>query len=99
MRWAYRLRPDVEAWSAIDCVVRIDWPSFGALVDPGGNDGTFLCGLLTRFPRVTGTLMDSYSAIVNADPAMATAGFAERVSLVTGDLLKDPIPAGAGRTD
>jgi SAM-dependent methyltransferase len=141
MRWAYRLHPDVEAWSAMDYSVRTgeiafdhvygedywsylsrhpdlftefresqraltrvelqallrvyDWSSFGSLVDLGGNDGTFLCELLARFPRLAGTLMDFPGAVATASAAAGAAGLADRVSLVTGDLLADPIPPGA----
>jgi O-methyltransferase domain len=141
MRWAYRLRPDVEAWSAMDHSVRTgdvafdhvygedywsylshhpdlytqfresqraltrielqallrvyDWSSFTTLTDLGGNDGAFLCGLLSRFPRLSGTLMDFPGAIASAAGAVAAAGFADRVSLVSGDLLEAPIPPGA----
>ena len=141
MRWAFRLRPDVEAWSAMEYSIRTgetafdhvygedywsylshepelfaqfresqraltrielqallrvyDWSPLETIVDLGGNDGTFLSGLLTRFPRLSGTLMDFPCAIASAPPVLAGAGVADRISLVTGDLLEEPIPAGA----
>lgn len=141
MRWAFRLRPDVEAWAAMEHSVRTgetafdhvygedywtylshdpelfaqfresqraltrielqallrvyDWSSLETVVDLGGNDGTFLSGLLTRFPRLSGTLMDFPCAVASAPPVLTEAGVAERVALVTGDLLEEPIPVGA----
>lgn len=141
MRWAFRLRPDVDAWAQMEYTLRTgrtafdhvfgttywdylaehpdlqvefrdsmralcrlelqalvrlyDWHNLNTVVDLGGNDGTFLAGLLARFPDLHGTVFDLPTTVAQASDVVAAAGVADRCSVVAGSLFESPIPEGA----
>lgn len=72
-----------------------DWASLGSVVDVGGGNGTFLAGLLTRFPALTGTLFDLPQVVAEAPRVLAAAGVADRARVVGGSFF-DAVPGGAG---
>ncbi|RJL27224.1 methyltransferase [Bailinhaonella thermotolerans] len=141
MRWAFRLRPDVDAWAEMEHTLRTgetafdhvfgtdywshlaanpalqaqfrdsqraltrlelqtltrlyDWRGLRTVVDLGGNDGTFLCGLLSRYPQMRGTVFDLPGTVAEAAKTAADAGVADRCAAVGGSLFETPLPAGA----
>ncbi len=141
MRWAFRLRPDVDAWAELEQSIRTGkvafdqtfgmsywdylaanpdvraefresqraltrlellvllrvygWRHLANVVDLGGNDGTFLAGLLARYPGLRGTLIDLPAAAADAPGVLAGAGVADRCQVIGGNLFTTEIPADA----
>lgn len=71
-----------------------DWGSLSRLVDVGGGNGAMLIALLTRYPRLRGTLVDLAENTDDARKALVAAGLADRSEVVPGSFF-DPLPAGA----
>lgn len=141
MRWAFRLRPDVDAWAELEQSIRTgdiafervfgmtywdylavhpdlqaefrdsqralsrlelqallrvyDWRNLKSVVDLGGNDGTFISGLLTRYPDMHGTVLDLPAAEVDAAQVLAEAEVQDRCTVIAGSLFEVDIPADA----
>lgn len=70
------------------------WREARTIVDVGGGTGTFLCGLLQRFPDLKGTLFDLPRMIANAGDVVNKYGVAERCVLAAGDFFGE-IPGNA----
>jgi hypothetical protein len=69
------------------------WSEVRTIVDVGGGTGTFVAGILSRFPRLRGTLFDLPQMIANADEVIQEYGVAERCKLVAGSFFEE-VPAG-----
>lgn len=141
MRWAFRLRPDVDAWAELEQSIRTgdvafervfgmtywdylaahpdlqaefrdsqralsrlelqallrvyDWRNLKTVVDLGGNDGTFISGLLVRYPDMRGTVIDLPAAQAEAAKVLAEAAVEERCAVIGGDLFTAAIPPKA----
>jgi demethylspheroidene O-methyltransferase len=65
------------------------------LLDVGGGDGTFLSAAAARHPALRVMLFDLPPVAARAQARFASAGLASRASVVGGDFLRDPLPAGA----
>ncbi|HEX6472714.1 MAG TPA: methyltransferase [Streptosporangiaceae bacterium] len=78
-----------------ELIAGYDWGSLGHVVDVGGGDGSFLIDLLTRYPRLRGTVVDRPDTAETARKALAAAGLADRGEAVAGSFF-DPLPPGAG---
>jgi hypothetical protein len=63
------------------------------VVDLGGNNGAFLAGLLARYTRMRGIVVDLPHAIVGAKAVLEAAGVAQRCEVRAGDFFLD-VPAG-----
>jgi hypothetical protein len=72
-----------------------DWSDVSSVVDVGGNDGTFLSALLTRYRQLHGVLFDLPDTVAAASKVLADAGVADRCEIVPGNLFSDPVPAGS----
>lgn len=72
----------------------LDLSGVTSFVDVAGGNGILATALLMAYPRLTGTIFDLATALKNTHPLLAKAGVADRCSLVAGDFLTDPIPAG-----
>lgn len=72
-----------------------EWAEIGSVVDVGGNDGTFLSALLTRYRQVRGILFDLPDTVAAASKVLADAGIADRCEIVAGNVFSDPVPPGA----
>jgi hypothetical protein len=70
------------------------WRELTTIVDVGGGDGSFLAGLLPRFPGLHAVLVDRPYVVVAAGAVLAAAGVADRCEVVGGSFF-DPLPAGA----
>lgn len=68
---------------------------FSHLLDVGGASGTWTIAFLRAHPRATATLFDLPHVIPMAERRLSAAGMNDRVKLVSGDFLTDPLPAGA----
>jgi O-methyltransferase/methyltransferase family protein len=68
--------------------------NIGVLADLGGGNGSTICGVLGRYPRMRGILFDLPGVIERARPALAQAGLADRCELASGSFFES-VPAGA----
>ncbi len=71
-----------------------DFSRFTAVADIGGGNGSMLCGILGRHPKLHGTLFDLPGVIGRARRNIESAGLADRVHLVAGDFFEE-VPQGA----
>jgi hypothetical protein len=72
-----------------------DWGSLDHLVDVGGGNGSLMIALLSRYPRLRGTVLDLPETADDARKAVVAAGLADRCEVIDGSFF-DPLPAGAG---
>ncbi|HET7573396.1 MAG TPA: methyltransferase [Gaiellaceae bacterium] len=63
-----------------------DWSGVGHVVDLGGGTGTLVRTLLAAHPHLRGTLYERPQVAAGVEPE-------ERLEVVAGDLLVDPLPA------
>jgi len=77
-----------------DVVADLGPPPFKRLLDVGGASGTWTIAFLRANPDATATLFDLPVATPLAEQRLAAAGLRDRVRLVAGDFLADPLPAG-----
>ena len=71
-----------------------DFSAFPSLADIGGGNGSTLCGILGRHPRLHGTLFDLPGVIERASRKIEEAGLSNRMHLVAGDFFQSA-PNGA----
>jgi hypothetical protein len=69
---------------------RLDLSKVGSVVDIGGGSGTLLLGLMERWPRLRGTLLELPDVILHAEPILAANGGADRITLEPGNILERP---------
>lgn len=69
--------------------------SFEHLLDLGGASGTWTIAFLKRHPGARATLFDLPHVLPLAEKRLTEAGLRDRVQLVAGDFLVDPLPTGA----
>jgi demethylspheroidene O-methyltransferase len=65
------------------------------LLDVGGGEGAFLASAAARAPSLALKLFDLPPVVARAKQGLAARGLAERVELVGGSFLADPLPTGA----
>jgi hypothetical protein len=70
-----------------------DFSAFRSLADVGGGNGSTLCGILKRHPKMHGTLFDLPGVIERAGATVQAAGLSDRVHLVAGSFFES-VPAG-----
>ncbi len=70
-------------------------PVFRHMLDVGGASGTWTIAFLRAQPDATATLFDLPHVIPLADRRISEAKLSDRVKLIAGDFLTDPLPAGA----
>ena len=68
---------------------------FKHLLDIGGASGTWTISFLRSRPDATATLLDLEHVIPLAKQRISEAGMSDRVKLVAGDFLVDPLPREA----
>jgi SAM-dependent methyltransferase len=71
-----------------------DWSAVGLVVDVGGGTGAFLAGLLRRFKRMNGVVLDLPEVVSGAGEVLAAAGVAGRCQVVPGDFFESVPPGG-----
>ena len=87
----------VEAFSAGSAEALPDVYDFSRhrrLVDLGGGTGSFLKALLKKYPGLECTLYEFPAAAAVARRNLAGGPFAEKIRIIEGDFLRDPIPEG-----
>jgi demethylspheroidene O-methyltransferase len=65
------------------------------LLDVGGGDGTFLCTAAARWPHLQLMLFDLPPVAARARARFEREGLSARAEAFGGDLMRDPLPAGA----
>ena len=65
------------------------------LLDVGGGEGGFLATAAKRYPRLELVLFDAPAVVARAQAHFEGLGLASRATIVGGDFLRDPLPAGA----
>jgi hypothetical protein len=70
------------------------WNEVRTVVDVGGGTGTFLAGILSRFPELHGTLFDLPRMVANAPDVIERYAVGNRCRIVGGSFFED-VPAGA----
>lgn len=79
-----------------DSVVRrVQPPEFRQLLDVGGASGTWTIAFLRACPSASAVIFDLPPVIPMADRRLKAAGLRDRVRLVPGNFMEDPLPAGA----
>jgi O-methyltransferase domain len=88
-----RLEEQATAWGPA-VASGYPWDKLEHVVDVGGGAGSLLAALLTRFPALSGTIVDLPAVTRTARLTLAEAGLAARSDTVSGSFF-DPLPAGA----
>ena len=72
-----------------DILDAYDFSAIDTLVDLGGGRGLLLAGILPKYPRMQGVLLDLPHVVAEAPPVLKAAGVADRCRIVGGDFLAD----------
>ncbi|MGH3829119.1 MAG: methyltransferase [Pseudonocardiaceae bacterium] len=64
------------------------------LLDVGGGSGIYSCALVRRNPELTATVFEKHPVAAVATRAIARRELSDRVSVLAGDMLAEPLPAG-----
>jgi predicted O-methyltransferase YrrM len=80
---------------ASELVGQIGLTCFSHLLDVGGASGTWTLAFLRANPEARATVFDLPEVIPLAERRITEAGLIDRVTLVAGDFLGDPLPQGA----
>jgi acetylserotonin N-methyltransferase len=73
---------------------RIDLGPRRRLLDIAGGSGIYACGLAAHFPDLRGAVLEKPPVDRIAARAIAGRGFDDRLAVVAGDMLAEPLPAG-----
>ncbi len=73
----------------------IDLSGRRRLLDIAGGSGIYACSLAAHHPALSATVFEKPPVDGIAARAIATRRFADRVDVVAGDMLADPLPSGA----
>lgn len=65
------------------------------LLDVGGGEGEFAAAAVLRHPGLRAVVFDLPGVSANAQRHLRQRGVAERVAVVAGSFLRDPLPRGA----
>lgn len=69
-----------------------DFSSHHRILDLGGGTGNFLRAILRRHPAAEGTLYELPQAATVARQKLSGTALEQRIAIVEGDFLQDPIP-------
>jgi hypothetical protein len=86
---------DVSSPIARDVIRDLTPLAFGCVLDVGGASGTWTEALLDACPGATAILFDLPEVVPLARARLDAVGMGDRVRLVTGDFMQDPLPEGA----
>src|SRR6185369_1975827 len=64
------------------------------LLDVGAGPGTYAIELCRRHPELRATIFDLPGTLAVTRTYVDASGIGDRIELVTGDYLRDPLPAG-----
>ncbi len=86
---------DASRKAFVPLVQRYDFSTVRHAVDVGGGDGTNAVELARRYPHLTVTVFDHESVTRLAAERIEDPDLRRRVRFHPGDILRDPLPAGA----
>ena len=72
----------------------LDLSGFSRVLDIGGGSGIYACSLVANHPHLEATVFDQAPVEKIASKRVGELGFAGRVEVMAGDMLKDPLPGG-----
>jgi SAM-dependent methyltransferase len=72
----------------------LDIRGVGRLLDVGAGPGTYAIELCRRHPELRATLFDLPGTLAVTRRHVEASGVGDRIALVPGDYLRDPLPAG-----
>lgn len=72
----------------------VDLSSRRALLDVAGGSGVYACALAARVPHLRAAVFEKPPVDGVARRAIDKRGFSTRVDVLTGDMLRDALPAG-----
>lgn len=70
----------------------LDLSGHQRLLDIGGGSGIYACAIAARHPHMRATVLDQAPVRTIAARLVAERGFAERVDVMAGNFLTDPLP-------
>lgn len=94
--YARHFSSTMTAFSGSTAPFVVDAYDFGKhehLVDVGGNRGNIIGSILSRYPKLKGSLLDLPHQVADAPALLAEAGVGDRCTVVGGDMFKE-VPAG-----
>lgn len=65
-----------------------------ALMDVGGGSGIYACSVLDSRPDATAALFERVPVDAAARTLLDEQGWADRITVITGDMFRDPLPGG-----
>ncbi len=65
-----------------------------SLLDIAGGSGIYACSFCAHFPGLRATVLEKSPVDRITVQSIARRGFSDRVTVVTGDMLEEPLPAG-----
>jgi SAM-dependent methyltransferase len=65
-----------------------------ALLDVGGSSGVYACAVVDRYPGARAAVLERPPVDEAARTLLHTRGHAERVTVISGDMFRDPLPTG-----
>jgi len=71
---------------------RLDLSRYHRLLDIAGGSGIYACSFVARHPHLQASVLEKPPVDQIAAKAIASRGFSDRVSVVTGDMFKDSFP-------
>ena len=84
----------VTAGMATALAKNYDFARHRRVLDVGGGTGSFLIAVLRRHPAAQATLFELPGACAVARRRLAAEAEGERITILEGDFLKDPLPEG-----
>jgi SAM-dependent methyltransferase len=72
----------------------VDLTGRRALLDIAGGSGIYACAFVDQHPHLTATVFERPPVDAVAARAIEGRGFADRVRVQDGDMLRDPLPDG-----
>jgi predicted nicotinamide N-methyase len=73
----------------------VDLSKHRQLLDIAGGSGIYACSLAAHYPQLAAAVFEKPPVDAIARRAIASRGYAERVTVVAGDMLKDRLPSDA----
>ncbi len=72
----------------------VDFAGKKNVLDVAGGSGIYACALCAGHPHLQAAVLEKPPVDAIAARLVADRGFAERVSLIAGDMMDEPLPAG-----
>jgi len=72
----------------------VDLGDHAHLLDIAGGSGIYACSLVAHHPRLRATVLEKKPVDAIARKSIDARGYANRVSVVAGNMFQEPLPAG-----